>query len=816
MKKNISINISGIIFHIEEDGYDKLKNYLESINKYFDSFEDSKEIIEDIENRIAEIFLSKLTDGNQVVEKSDVESLIATMGSISDFEAAEEIEDFGQKTIEEDQSSFFEEETSSQQEKSDTHREAPKKLLRDSKRKLIGGVASGIAHYFGIDPLWVRLIIVILFFNLFIWFPISGAILIAYIVMWIAVPASEVLEEDKNMKKMFRSSEERVLGGVASGLGAYFGADTNLIRILFVITALLGGTGLILYIILWIITPEAKSITDKIQMQGEPVTLSNIESNVKKSLNVDKGEEENIFVKILLFPFRLIATLFKGLGKLFGPIMLFLVEFIRILAGLVILLIGVGFLFGFSVTLSVIMGLFAGGDIFYLSQDIPIDLIKASIPPFTVLAAYGSVLIPSIALTILGASIIAKRKVLNATAGWSLFGFWVLSLFALATTVPMVVRNFRTDGEYREVQAFNLNGRTAVLELQEVGLDEYDVTYLKIRGHSEKDYKLVKNFSARGKSRQDAIVNAKMVDYHIQQQDSVITFDSNIRFKDGAEFRAQELDMTLYIPYNTTFVMSRELGQIIRSTLYYNDYNIYDLNGNTWMISEEEGLLCLTCDDDNFNSNSYQRDRFNEDVITFTEENFDEIMIGDVFEVEIEKADTYEIKVIGLERDIDHVEVEQEGSRLEIDMDRYIRRNHSKVKVEIKTPELASVILRGGSNTLIKGFEINEFDVRMSGSSKAEIDIITQKLLVTLTGSSTLQLTGSGYEMEVELSGTSKLNAFEYEVSNVELQSGGAAVARVYASENLDIDAGGGSKVRYKGTANVNSNTSGIGEVLKE
>ena len=57
------INIGGIIFHIEEDGYDKLKNYLDSVNKYFSSFEDSKEIIDDIEGRIAEIFLSKLDDG---------------------------------------------------------------------------------------------------------------------------------------------------------------------------------------------------------------------------------------------------------------------------------------------------------------------------------------------------------------------------------------------------------------------------------------------------------------------------------------------------------------------------------------------------------------------------------------------------------------------------------------------------------------------------------------------------------------------------------------------------------------------------------
>src|SRR5687768_4401743 len=92
MKKNISINISGIIFHIEEDGYEPLKKYLDSINKYFSTFEDSSEILADIESRIAEIFLSKLNEEKQVITAEDVNALIATMGSVSDFKAVEETE----------------------------------------------------------------------------------------------------------------------------------------------------------------------------------------------------------------------------------------------------------------------------------------------------------------------------------------------------------------------------------------------------------------------------------------------------------------------------------------------------------------------------------------------------------------------------------------------------------------------------------------------------------------------------------------------------------------------------------------------------
>src|SRR5687768_17204300 len=89
MKKNISINISGVIFHIEEDGYENLKKYLDSINKYFSTFEDSSEILADIESRIAEIFLSKLNEEKQIITAEDVSALVATMGSVSDFKAAE-------------------------------------------------------------------------------------------------------------------------------------------------------------------------------------------------------------------------------------------------------------------------------------------------------------------------------------------------------------------------------------------------------------------------------------------------------------------------------------------------------------------------------------------------------------------------------------------------------------------------------------------------------------------------------------------------------------------------------------------------------
>ena len=298
MKKNISINISGIIFHIEEDGYETLRKYLDSIKRYFASFEDSSEILIDIESRIAEIFLAKLNEGKQVITADDVNSLIATMGNVSDFQAAEE-QEMGA-------GEFASEDNKSHGQSAGTAREASKRLYRDQNRKIAGGVCAGLAHYFNVDPVWPRLLFALLVLGSY------GSLLIVYIILWIALPVSDELVEETSVKKMYRDSEKKVIGGVASGVAAFFGADIALIRVLFVIFTIFGGLGLLVYIIMWIALPEAKTITEKMKMQGEPVTLSNIETTVKKSLNEKEGQEESVLTKIVLFPFRLIAMVIDG------------------------------------------------------------------------------------------------------------------------------------------------------------------------------------------------------------------------------------------------------------------------------------------------------------------------------------------------------------------------------------------------------------------------------------------------------------------------------------------------------------------------
>ena len=175
MNKTIIINISGVIFHIEEDAYEMLKNYMNGIKKHFATFQDHLEIITDIENRIAEMFTELLTiEKKQVIINEDVATVISKMGSPADF---------GDET----ESSFTEDQANEE-----NHQQ--RKLFRDIDDRVIGGVCAGIGHYFGIEARWIR----VAFFVLFIFY---GFGLLPYLLLWIVMPKAISRTEKMEMRE---------------------------------------------------------------------------------------------------------------------------------------------------------------------------------------------------------------------------------------------------------------------------------------------------------------------------------------------------------------------------------------------------------------------------------------------------------------------------------------------------------------------------------------------------------------------------------------------------------------------------------------
>ena len=142
MKKAIKINLSGIIFHIDDDAYEKLKTYLDTISRHFSNKQESKEIVDDIESRIAELFQEKISEENQVVTVKIVDEVIDIMGN------PEDIADSGEET--EAKGTFHE-----------TYNKS-KRLYRDPENSVIGGVCGGLSAYFNVDPVIFRLLFVII------------------------------------------------------------------------------------------------------------------------------------------------------------------------------------------------------------------------------------------------------------------------------------------------------------------------------------------------------------------------------------------------------------------------------------------------------------------------------------------------------------------------------------------------------------------------------------------------------------------------------------------------------------------------------
>lgn len=203
MKTTITINLGGIVFHIDDDAFEMLHTYLIAVEQQFNGEEERKEVMSDIEARLSELFAETLGEKRDVIMNDDVSKVIKIMGEPEDFMDDE------------------------------TTKESTSSSNQKSKRKRM--------NY-------------------------------------------------KTAKRLYREPDNRMLGGVCGGLGAYFNTDPILFRIIFILISLGMGSGVIIYIILWIAIPEAITTAQKLEMRGEPITIENIKRAVREEFdNVKKN-----------------------------------------------------------------------------------------------------------------------------------------------------------------------------------------------------------------------------------------------------------------------------------------------------------------------------------------------------------------------------------------------------------------------------------------------------------------------------------------------------------------------------------------------
>ncbi|MEJ7913127.1 MAG: PspC domain-containing protein, partial [Chitinophagaceae bacterium] len=201
MKKIININLSGRVIPIEDAAYERLQQYIESLRMYFRADEGRDEIINDIESRVAELMSDKVKKGAPAITEADIAEIVASMGSVEDFEAADAAENTSTSQA---GSSSYTGETAGAGIKKPRGR-----MYRDRSDKLLGGVCAGISSYMNVDPAIVRLLFAIVTFGGF------GTGVLIYILLWIILPARDM--EGYIGKRLFRNPEDRIIGGVAGG-----------------------------------------------------------------------------------------------------------------------------------------------------------------------------------------------------------------------------------------------------------------------------------------------------------------------------------------------------------------------------------------------------------------------------------------------------------------------------------------------------------------------------------------------------------------------------------------------------------------------
>ena len=604
MKQVININFQGRVVPIEVSAFDLLKNYTESLSRHFANEEGKDEIINDIESRIGELFQERITKGATCITDDDVNAIIKSMGRPEEFEAMDDTQ------AQSASSSSAEQEQST----GSTSPTGSKRLFRDENDKVLGGVCSGLANYFNIDVVIARIIFVVLLF--------SGIGFLTYIIMWIAVPSSATTQIGGTRKKLFRNPDERLIAGVCSGIGNYFGINAWIPRVLFLLPFLSfvsrwghwGGfwdfgdvlrftfspTSLIVYIILWIVIPEATTTSEKLEMKGEKVDMNSIKASVMEEMK-GVGKKAEKFGKdasaVVTEKANVVAGDVKnftkrnrgGLGNVIAMI-------IKIFAYFVIGCVGFALVMGLFALAVVSIGLFPLKD-FLIAADYQSAL------------AWGT-LVFFIAVPIIGIITWIIRKLARSKSNGKMLGFsfgalWVIGWVCFILLLTSISRDFNYNSKNMTEQEIALTDPTVgKLEITSKSpLDRYNrrrfLRFEPFEGIQEDtafvnniDVRIVKSTNdsfkvtviktATGRSRNIAENNAARIQYSGVQKDSVLLMDKGIGINKTDKFRNQRVVLTIYVPVGKRI-------KIDKSITWFNNVHFgNDGNYNDWYYDSDD------------------------------------------------------------------------------------------------------------------------------------------------------------------------------------------------------------------------------------
>ena len=883
MKKNISINLQGIIFHIEEDGYEVLGRYLAEVKAHFANYRGHEDIVSDIEGRIAELFSVRLSPMQQVITLDDVNAMMAKMGRVSDFATddldAEDVEEaatagrastFGPEGAFGTKGPFGPEGTfgrkgpfgpegafGSGSATADAAATEPKRLYRDMANRKVAGVAAGIAQYFAVNPLWIRLAFV--FCTIFtpainVWsrhdmrVDFGGWVVLAYIILWILLPKRydapahpEALLNTGPLagRRLFRDTGSGKVAGVAAGLAAYFNIDVTLVRVILLAGLFAGGFTFLLYIILWIVLPEAKTVSDKLRMRGDDITLESFDSSARNNAFADGPATTN----------RPVGAFVEDAARGLRPAVNFVGSSIRIVAGILLTIMGFGCLVALAIGLGAGIGLLPHSQNIVLG-DAPAHVMLNGVPGWGLLAGFLVLGIPALALLLSGLNLLFRLSIMPRTVSLSLLGLWLLSIVGLVAVIAQQSREFQYETTVEQSERYTqLTTPVLLLDRRHVNRQwEQHVNLRLAAADSGKTVEVLRTMGAHGPSEEVARRNAlTTIDYTIRTSgDSSLVLDDHFSFLPDAKYRRQELTVTLRLPRDRTFRLSRDFAyELLNDEDFVNnrrpedpethryrlrgnkleciactdeqlgrdedeDNNDSDININIGDDNNDEGDSSDEDDEDsNRNAAAFSTDlnSYGSDRRTFEETGFTRVSAVGGYRVVIRRGDTFKIEAGGNKDVLNDLRVEREGDELQIKprnngsfLGRNWNRNEKKALIRIEMPAVDRLELAGGIAADLGGFERQDrLDIAQAGATSLNLNGDYGTLKIGQAGACRTTASGRADELELDAAMACELAAANLQARTASVDLAAACKARINVSESLKGNAIGASEIAYSG-----------------
>lgn len=424
---------------------------------------------------------------------------------------------------------------------------------------------------------------------------------------------------NRPIKKLFRDTDNSYIGGVSAGLAHYLAIDAVWLRLFWILLAIgSGGSFILIYILFWILVPEAKTTTDKLMMKGEEVNISNIERKIKKGFeNVADSVKNADYQKYGNKVKSSSKTFFDTLGDIFMVLLTIFAKFV----GVILILVGA------LTIISLVIGLLGFG--FTNAINLPVfDFIEASavnIIPFwlTALMAFFIVGIPFFFLFYLGLKILINNlKSIGNIAKFSLLGVWIISLLGLIAVGILQANEIafeantsskhelaitKSDTLYVKMQG-NANYSKSIRRNTgfDIVYDENDTQQIFSRNvrlvvKSTKDSLAYLNITkiADGRSHTAAKERAGNIDYHHELNNNILNLDGYFLTEIVNKHRNQKVEVELYLPEGTILNANENTYTYHRNANYYGDLLINTLE-NHYLEIINNGIKCLDCENDNY------------------------------------------------------------------------------------------------------------------------------------------------------------------------------------------------------------------------